>query len=247
MNCHTYLGSGSSNQGAPDLSEVGARRQGVETFKAYLANPAAVRQQRDELVLVPRRREPHEPRHLPGRQQGPAGLQARALLPEAEDLGRSTRIPCWREGLPRGHRRFGRSLCEGHPRCARRIRRRGRPVRLRAGVEVLATELYGDADAAARRGARALHRRQRPGHGLRHRATTSRPTRAARPRSTRTSSAPARCRRWERSPPGRWRTSSTGRPRWRSRSGASSCSSRARPRSRRSTSAGSRPCTRPAR
>ena len=41
MNCHTYLGSGSSNQGAPDLSEVGNRRSGVETFKAYLSNPAA--------------------------------------------------------------------------------------------------------------------------------------------------------------------------------------------------------------
>jgi menaquinol-cytochrome c reductase cytochrome b/c subunit len=40
MNCHTYLGSGSSNQGAPDLSEVGTRKHGVETFKAYLSNPA---------------------------------------------------------------------------------------------------------------------------------------------------------------------------------------------------------------
>jgi quinol---cytochrome c reductase cytochrome c subunit, bacillus type len=40
MTCHTYLGNGSSNQGAPDLSEVGTRRQGVDTFKAYLSNPA---------------------------------------------------------------------------------------------------------------------------------------------------------------------------------------------------------------
>ncbi|MFN8224539.1 MAG: c-type cytochrome [Gaiellales bacterium] len=40
MNCHTYLGAGSSNQGAPDLTEVGTRRQGVDTFKAYLQNPA---------------------------------------------------------------------------------------------------------------------------------------------------------------------------------------------------------------
>ena len=37
-----------------------------------------------------------------------------------------------------------------------------------AGVEVIATELYGDAEPAARRGARALRRRRgRPGHGLR--------------------------------------------------------------------------------
>jgi menaquinol-cytochrome c reductase cytochrome b/c subunit len=41
LNCHTYLGSGNSNQGAPDLSEVGTRRSGVATFKAYLSNPAA--------------------------------------------------------------------------------------------------------------------------------------------------------------------------------------------------------------
>jgi menaquinol-cytochrome c reductase cytochrome b/c subunit len=40
MNCHTYLGNGSSNQGAPDLSEVGTRRHGVNTFKVYLSNPA---------------------------------------------------------------------------------------------------------------------------------------------------------------------------------------------------------------
>ncbi len=40
MNCHVYLGSGSTNQGAPDLSEVGARRPGVDTLKAYLENPA---------------------------------------------------------------------------------------------------------------------------------------------------------------------------------------------------------------
>lgn len=40
MSCHTYLGVGSTNVGAPDLSEVGTRRQGVDTFKAYLQNPA---------------------------------------------------------------------------------------------------------------------------------------------------------------------------------------------------------------
>jgi cytochrome c553 len=40
MSCHTYLGEGSSSLGAPDLSAVGSRRQGVDTFKAYLSNPA---------------------------------------------------------------------------------------------------------------------------------------------------------------------------------------------------------------
>jgi menaquinol-cytochrome c reductase cytochrome b/c subunit len=38
--CHTYLGSGSSNLGAPDLSDVGASNLGAEHFAAYVANPA---------------------------------------------------------------------------------------------------------------------------------------------------------------------------------------------------------------
>ena len=40
MNCHTYLGAGSSNLGAPDLSEIGAGGQSPEEFAAYIANPA---------------------------------------------------------------------------------------------------------------------------------------------------------------------------------------------------------------
>ena len=40
--CHTYLGTGSSSLGAPDLTEVGARRQGgVDGFVAFLKNPPA--------------------------------------------------------------------------------------------------------------------------------------------------------------------------------------------------------------
>lgn len=38
--CHTYLGSGSSNAGAPDLSEIGASGQGANHFRQYVANPA---------------------------------------------------------------------------------------------------------------------------------------------------------------------------------------------------------------
>lgn len=38
MNCHTYLGEGNANLGAPDLTEVGSRR---DDFVAYLNNPAA--------------------------------------------------------------------------------------------------------------------------------------------------------------------------------------------------------------
>jgi quinol---cytochrome c reductase cytochrome c subunit, bacillus type len=40
MNCHTYLGAGSSNLGAPDLSAIGAGGQSPEEFAAYIANPA---------------------------------------------------------------------------------------------------------------------------------------------------------------------------------------------------------------
>ena len=40
LNCHTYLGAGSSNLGAPDLSEIGAGVQSPEEFATYIANPA---------------------------------------------------------------------------------------------------------------------------------------------------------------------------------------------------------------
>jgi cbb3-type cytochrome oxidase cytochrome c subunit len=40
MNCHTYLGAGSSNLGAPDLSEIGTTGMTAEDFSAYVANPA---------------------------------------------------------------------------------------------------------------------------------------------------------------------------------------------------------------
>jgi mono/diheme cytochrome c family protein len=38
--CHTYLGVGSANLGAPDLTEIGATGRGIEYFKSYVANPA---------------------------------------------------------------------------------------------------------------------------------------------------------------------------------------------------------------
>jgi hypothetical protein len=40
LNCHTYLGEGNGNLGAPDLSDVGASDRGVEFFKSYVSNPA---------------------------------------------------------------------------------------------------------------------------------------------------------------------------------------------------------------
>ena len=41
QNCHTYLGSGVTNLGAPDLSEIGSTsNRGVEGFGQYLADPS---------------------------------------------------------------------------------------------------------------------------------------------------------------------------------------------------------------
>lgn len=43
LNCHTYLGSGSANLGAPDLSAEGARGRGVAWQVAHLECPACVK------------------------------------------------------------------------------------------------------------------------------------------------------------------------------------------------------------
>ena len=40
LQCHTYLGAGSSNLGAPDLSDIGATNKGVDYFQRYVTNPA---------------------------------------------------------------------------------------------------------------------------------------------------------------------------------------------------------------
>ena len=40
MNCHTYLGAGATNLGAPDLSDIGATsNRGVQGFADYVADP----------------------------------------------------------------------------------------------------------------------------------------------------------------------------------------------------------------
>jgi menaquinol-cytochrome c reductase cytochrome b/c subunit len=41
-NCHTYLGAGTSNAGAPDLSSIGkTSNRGVEGFATYVSDPSA--------------------------------------------------------------------------------------------------------------------------------------------------------------------------------------------------------------
>jgi menaquinol-cytochrome c reductase cytochrome b/c subunit len=42
LNCHTYLGDGGTNLGAPDLSAEGAKGKGVAFQIAHLKNPASV-------------------------------------------------------------------------------------------------------------------------------------------------------------------------------------------------------------
>src|SRR4051812_30240694 len=41
-NCHTYLGSGSANLGAPDLSAEGAKRRGIRFQVEHLRCPSCV-------------------------------------------------------------------------------------------------------------------------------------------------------------------------------------------------------------
>jgi mono/diheme cytochrome c family protein len=38
--CHTYLGTGSSNLGAPDLSAIGKGGRGVNGFATYVSDPS---------------------------------------------------------------------------------------------------------------------------------------------------------------------------------------------------------------
>ena len=40
LQCHVYLGSGSANVGAPELSDIGSSGQSVDYFHRYVANPA---------------------------------------------------------------------------------------------------------------------------------------------------------------------------------------------------------------
>jgi menaquinol-cytochrome c reductase cytochrome b/c subunit len=42
LNCHTYLGSGGSNLGAPDLSAEGAKNKGIDFQIRHLKDPASV-------------------------------------------------------------------------------------------------------------------------------------------------------------------------------------------------------------
>ncbi len=73
LNCHTYLGVGSHNLGAPDLSGEGSKNKGIAFQIAHLKCPACVN--------------PGSPMP-PFANQGPANLQALATFLEASKGGK---------------------------------------------------------------------------------------------------------------------------------------------------------------
>ena len=169
-NCHTYLGSGGSNLGAPDLRAEGAKGKGVQFQIDHLKSPS-LRQPRlaDAALRRARRGQPAQARRLPrGLQGSEVGYGAMRVF-------------------------LGITGASGAPYAARLLEAlaaAGCEVGLcasRAGIEVLATELYGDARLSARRDARAPDRaacaRRSPSTTS---ATGTRRTRAARRRSTAT-------------------------------------------------------------
>ena len=144
LNCHTYLGDGRSNLGAPDLTDDRREGRGVDSRSATCKPPQCGNPAR---------------RCRRSRRSATRTSRKLAIFLEASK-GRSRRVR--RARLPRDHRRVRRSL----RRPAARGARRGRAARSasappRAGIEVLATELYGDARLSARRGARAFRRAER--------------------------------------------------------------------------------------
>ena len=125
LQCHTYLGTGGGNLGAPDLSDDRRDQPGTRLLPVLRLEPGSVRQRGHAAVCRARRGEPEEARRLPRRFQGPEGLAMDVFL--------------------------GVTGASGAPYAARLLRAlvdAGCEVGLAAsaaGVEVLATELYGDA------------------------------------------------------------------------------------------------------
>ena len=209
MNCHTYLGAGASNLGAPDLSATRAQGQGVDVLRRRTyAEPA----RSTAISVMPSfadlGAENLDQARRPSSTRPRAASSSRSLGRAPGHASSTLRAPGMRVFL-------GVTGASGAPYAARllgALARAGCEVGLcasTAGIEVLATELYGDRDsrAATRCSTRFVGRRlERPGHRVRAATTRRRRTRAARPGSTPTSSARARCRRSARSRRGRCRT-----------------------------------------
>ena len=169
-NCHTYLGTGLLEPRRARPHRRSARRgRGRRLLRALRREPVAVRQQRDAAVRGPRRGEPAAARRLPRRLQGPEVTTCQCASSSASPAPRARRTP--------------RGCCRG---ARRRRTARSASARPRPGIEVLATELYGDArlprDEVL---ARFTERARRRGDRLRPERLRARRTRAARRRSTR--------------------------------------------------------------
>ena len=200
LNCHTYLSDGGHNLGAPDLTAEGAKNKGIAFQIAHLKCPSCVNPGSPMPSFAgPRRRAPgaarRVPRGLQGPRQasdGPAAL-ARAYAADVRVFLGITGA----SGAPYA-RRLLQSLAAAD--CEVGVSVSG------AAIEVLATELYGDArlsrDETLARFTEA-HRRDvtvyEPNDWRRR-------TPRARRRSTPTSSARARWARSARSPRARCRT-----------------------------------------
>ena len=158
MNCHTYLGAGTSNLGAPDLSDdrqdVEPRRRGVRGLRR---RPVEVRQQRDAAVRRPRGGQPAQARHVPPVVRHVSPKRTRAPLRADSSAG-----------FPRDHGRLRGAVRRAPRRFAGGGRVRGRALRVRGRDPGARDRAVRRPAAAARRGARALHRAgRRRGDGLR--------------------------------------------------------------------------------
>ena len=194
LNCHTYLGAGSSNLGAPDLSEIGASsNRGVEGFRAT-TSPT---RRSSATASMPK---------YAGPRRGEAAQRSARFLERLQG-------PADDAGLPRDHGRLRGALCRAPGRGAGRGRLRGRRLRLRCGRRGARDRALRRPAAAAGRGARALRRAgRRRRHGLRPARLLVAVRERLGARSTATWSARARWRRSARSRPAARRTWSTAPP-----------------------------------
>ena len=84
MGCHTYLGAGTPNLGAPDLSAEGAKGRGEEFQIDHLKCPSCVNPGLADAALHELHGRAVPPtRHLPRRVEGPPGRRG-LELPERE-------------------------------------------------------------------------------------------------------------------------------------------------------------------
>ena len=90
LNCHTYLGSGNHNLGAPDLSDEGSQGAGRLLPDRAPQVPLVREQgQPDAAVREPGQRQPHEARDLPRGVEGAEEVAAR-------ERARVHRLRAWR-------------------------------------------------------------------------------------------------------------------------------------------------------